>query len=419
MPVTNLQNILIIGFVWPEPDSSAAGQRMMELISLFQSEGWEVTFASPAAKSKHMADLERLGIDCVEISVNSSDFDNFIGNLKPDLVLFDRFVIEEQFGWRVARHCPDALRILDTEDLHSLRRTRQKAMNENRNFKEADLFEGEISKREIAAILRSDLSLIISEKEMELLTELFKVDSGLLHYLPFMTGGIDQSEAGDWPGFDDRSHFITIGNFSHEPNLDSVKYLKDAIWPLVREELPKAELHIYGAYPTQKVWQLHNPDEGFYIEGRAESSKSVVAKARVMLAPLRFGAGLKGKLLEAMECGTPSITTDIGAEGMAGNREWSGIIANTPAKIAAAAVKLYTDKLKWEKARENGIEIVNSRFRKEKFGDAFVEMLFQLKNNIESHRRENFMGAMLMHHTMASTEYMSRWIEAKNSNYLE
>lgn len=386
----------------------------MQLIMMFQSEGWEITFASPAAKSKHMADLDRLGINCVEISVNSSDFDNFIRNLNPDLVLFDRFVIEEQFGWRVARHSPEAIRILDTEDLHCLRRTRQKAVKKNRAFKEEDLFEEEITKREIAAILRSDLSLIISEMEMELLTDLFKVDSGLLHYLPFMTDGIDKSLAEEWPGFDERNHFITIGNFSHEPNRDSVEYLKNEIWPLVRHELPEAELHIYGAYPTQKVWELHNPDEHFYIEGRAENSKSVVAKGRVMLAPLRFGAGLKGKLLEAMECGTPSITTDVGAEGMAGNREWSGIIANTPAEIASAAVELYTNKPKWEKARENGIDIINSRFRKEKFGAAFIDKLLRIKKNIESHRRKNFTGAMLMHHTMASTEYMSRWIEAKN-----
>lgn len=381
---------------------------------MFQSEGWEVTFASPATKSKHMADLERLGIDCVEISVNSSAFDDFIKSLKPTMVLFDRFIIEEQFGWRVAKYCPEAIRILDTEDLHCLRRTRQKAVKESRAFKEVDLLKEEISKREIAAILRSDLSLIISEKEMRLLTDLFRVDSALLHYLPFITDGIDKSVAGEWPGFDERNHFITIGNFSHEPNRDSVQYLKNEIWPLVRHELPEAELHIYGAYPTQKVWELHNPEEYFYIKGRAEDAKSVVGKARVMLAPLRFGAGLKGKLIEAMQCGTPNVTTDIGAEGITGKLEWSGVIANTPSEIADAASALYSNRDMWIEAQNNGINIINNRFRKDDFKEALIGRLLETQQNLEIHRLNNFAGAMLMHHTMASTEFMSRWIEAKN-----
>jgi glycosyltransferase involved in cell wall biosynthesis len=86
-----------------------------------------------------------------------------------------------------------------------------------------------------------------------------------------------------------------------------------------------------------------------------------------MLAPLRFGAGLKGKLLEAMLCGTPSVTTDIGVEGMAGELAWSGRIFNEPKEIASASVELYRNKKKWEQAQKNGIDIVNERFRKEKF----------------------------------------------------
>ena len=412
--MSDFQHVLILGFVWPEPDSSAAGRRMMELINLFRSEGWQITFASPSAKSEHAADLEKIDIPCVEISVNSSSFDHFIKSINPTIVLFDRFVIEEMFGWRVAKHCPNALRVLDTEDLHCLRRTRHKAIRENRTFKETDLLEEEISKREIAAILRTDISLIISEIEMELLTDLFKVDSGLLHYLPFMTEGIDESVVGEWPGFDDRNHFITIGNFSHEPNSDSVIYLKNKIWPLIKNELPEAEIHIYGAYPTQKDWELHNPDEHFFIKGRADDSNAVVSKARLMLAPLRFGAGLKGKLLEAMLCGTPSVTTDIGVEGMAGELAWSGRIFNEPKEIASASVELYRNKKKWEQAQKNGIDIVNERFRKEKFESGLAARLKSLKNDLQKHRQQNFIGAMLMHHTMASTKFMSRWIEAKN-----
>ena len=156
------QYILIIGTVWPEPNSSAAGGRMLQLIELFVSKAWKVTFASAAADSEYMFDLNTLNIDKVSIELNNSSFDSFVSDLKPTIVLFDRFMTEEQFGWRVAEHCPDALRILDTEDLHCLRSARQLTFKENRIFKNDDLI-CDIAKREIASVLRCDLSLIISE----------------------------------------------------------------------------------------------------------------------------------------------------------------------------------------------------------------------------------------------------------------
>ena len=107
-----MTRILIIGYVWPEPDSSAAGSRMMQLIRLFLGHGWSVTFASAAAASSHMADIESLGVIRAEIELNSRSFDEFVVQLNPDMVLFDRFMIEEQFGWRVAQQRPAALRIL-------------------------------------------------------------------------------------------------------------------------------------------------------------------------------------------------------------------------------------------------------------------------------------------------------------------
>ena len=114
------QHVLIIGFVWPEPNSSAAGGRMVQLISIFKKQGFEVTCASPAMDSDFMVDLDSLGVTKRFIALNCSSFDVFIKELNPSIVLFDRFMIEEQFGWRVAENCPDALRLLDTEDLHCL-----------------------------------------------------------------------------------------------------------------------------------------------------------------------------------------------------------------------------------------------------------------------------------------------------------
>lgn len=127
MALTAHKKLLIIGFVWPEPKSSAAGSRMLQLIEVFQSENYHITFASTCGKGDKAFNLENLGIEQVTIQLNHSSFDEFIKVLDPDLVLFDRFMTEEQFGWRVAQQCPNALRILDTEDLHALRKGRQEA----------------------------------------------------------------------------------------------------------------------------------------------------------------------------------------------------------------------------------------------------------------------------------------------------
>lgn len=412
--MNQVQKLLIIGFVWPEPNSSAAGGRMMQLISLFKAQGFSITFASPAQNSDFMVDLGEYEVDKKSIELNNSSFDIFVKELNPAVVLFDRFMMEEQFGWRVAENCPDALRILDTEDLHCLRLARQKAFKENRSFSTTDLFVEEVAKREIASILRCDLSLMISEFEMELLESTFKIDKALLYYLPFLLEPILSSEIEELPSFENRKDFIFIGNFLHEPNWNAVQYLKETIWPLIKKQVPEAVLNVYGAYPSQKVIQLNNVRDSFLIMGRASNAQDVVTEARVVLAPLRFGAGIKGKLLEAMQCGTPSVTTTIGSESMHGDLPWNGFITDDVADFVDAAVQLYLDKTVWVKAQKNGIEIVNQRYSKGLFETDFSTKIEFLRSNFELHRLSNFMGAMLQHHTLKSTKYMSRWIEEKN-----
>ncbi len=407
------QQLLIIGFVWPEPNSSGAGTRMLQLIDLFLKQGWKITFASAASDSEFMFDVTSLGVEKVAIAINDSGFDDFVKALNPTIVLFDRFMVEEQFGWRIAEQCPNALRVLDTIDLHSLRIARQKATKEQADFKLDDLF-SDTAKREIASILRCDISLLISEVEMELLQKHYKIDRSLLYYLPFLVDAIDQETIQSWTSFEHRKNFIFIGNFLHEPNWNAVQYLKESIWPLIRKELPEASMQIYGAYPSQKVLQLHNPKERFPVLGRAKNAFEVVSKARVVLAPLRFGAGAKGKLIEAMQCGTPSVTTTVGAESMNGDLAWSGSIADDPETIAKAAVVLYQDKDLWHQAQQNGITIVNQRYEKSLYENDFIMWILSTQKNLTPHRNANFMGAILLHHTTASTKYMSRWIEAKN-----
>ncbi|PQJ79677.1 glycosyltransferase [Polaribacter porphyrae] len=410
----NRQSILIIGNVWVEPNSSAAGSRMLQLIELFLKQNYNITFASTSQKNSNALDLKSLGIEEVSIELNSANFDDFVLNLNPNIVVFDRFLTEEQFGWRVAENCPNTLRILDTEDLHFLRKVRHQQLKKGGEFTNKALLKSDDTKREIASILRCDLSLVISTYEMDLLKSVFKIDERILYYLPFLLDKINEHQIKNWNSFDKREHFVFIGNFLHKPNVDAVLTLKNQVWGKMRAYLPNVELHIYGAYVTQQIQQLHNPKEGFVIKGFAKNSKEVIQNSKVLLAPLRFGAGIKGKLTESMLCGTPSVTSTIGAEGMSKNNLWNGFVEDDYSNFALRASELYQNKTIWLKAQKNGIEIINSFYDKEKLSKPFINQIKLIQDNLENHRTQNFLGSLLQHKTLQATKYMSKWIEEKN-----
>ena len=410
------KKLLIIGYVWPEPNTTAAGGRMLQLIHFFLRQDYHITFACTAAESAFSYDLDSLGVHKKAILLNHSSFDIFLKDLNPDIVLFDRFMIEEQFGWRVAKNAPNALRILDTEDLHSLRISRHLAYKKSIPFTELFWLDQDQTKREVASIYRCDLSLIISLHEMELLTKTVKIDKSLLLHLPMMYDAIDGKQRNNWLQFEQKKDFVCIGNGNHAPNLDAVLTLKKVIWPLIRKELPLANLFVYGAYMPESIKQLNSPKQGFYIMGHAHDADEVISKARLNLAPLNFGAGIKGKLLSGMLNGTPSITTKIGAEGICENLPWNGIIADNVETFAKAAVFLYQNKEEWSSAKENGIAIINSIYNKAVLQQRLKDRIELLAKNPELHRAGNFIGNMLLHHTMASTKFMSKWIEEKNNH---
>ena len=406
-----MHSLLIIGQTFPEPTTTAAGGRMLQLIEMFISHGYGITFASSASSSEKSFNLDSIGVATQQIAINDSSFDDFVRQLNPTLVLFDRFITEEQFAWRVTQSCPKALKILDTEDLHFLRKARQQALKNATDVKDSNLFT-ETAKREIASILRCDLSLIISEFEMKLLTDTFAVPKEILYYLPFMVTKLPDSS--NFPEFEQRTNFMTIGNLLHGPNVDSVLYLKKEIWPLIKKQLPQAELYIYGNYAPQHILELHNQKQGFYIMGWADSVAHVMQKARVCLAPLRFGAGLKGKLLDAMLYGTPGVTTSIGAEGMYGDLPMPGVIADTPERFAEHSVAIYSNKIKWQENAQRGFEIIKERYNSKAISRDFMTRLDALKTNLKLHRQAHFIGQILQHQSLQASKYLSKWIEEKN-----
>jgi hypothetical protein len=402
------KKLLLIAKNWPEPNSTAAGRRTLDLVDLLQQANFDIHIASAAEETPFQFPLESLNVTCHKIAVNDDSFDSWISELEPSLVIFDRYVMEEQFGWRVKEQVPNAVTLLDTSDLHCLRLAREYAFKKEQPL---DLFSDQAI-REITSIARCDLTLMISEIEIDILHKTFGIPKTLLVYLPFL---VDSSAVKQSAPYLQREHLMMMGGFKHEPNRDAARWLKETLWPMLTKHLPKhVEMHVYGAYADHAMNQLNNPKQRFFIKGRAENALETYAKYRVNLAPLRFGAGQKGKILEGWISGTPTITTTIGAESMAASDEFGYTPSQRADVFCQQTIKAFEDEIHWQTLQVRGYDILTKRFDKSMHSQRFLNTLLETTENIEAHRHQNFWGRLLWNNQFRASEFMSRWITLKN-----
>lgn len=411
--------ILYILAVWPEPEASAAGTRTADLLHFLRRGGHRVTVVSPCQKNPARDRLEAQGFPCEQCAPNDSRFNTLVQALQPEAVIFDRFNIEEQFSWRVREVCPEALRILDTVDLHFLRRGRQRAAalhDDVRTLPPEEIYSPD-ALRELAAIYRSDLSLIISDVEQRLLEDTYRIPAPLIAHLPFSC-----TRAERVPSFHERRHCVTIGNFNHAPNLDSFELLRNSLWARIQRALTSAgaeapELHIYGSYPPEEFSRYDSPATGLRVMGVAPDAHAALSRYRLNLAPLRFGAGIKGKILAGWAVGTPCVATLIAAEGMllqgAEGVLFGGKMAQSLDEFASDVSSLYTDPAVWEEAQKVGFATLERNFNRQRNERDFLAMLEESLRHKADRRAQNTVGALLWYQGHRSTEYFSRWIEEK------
>ncbi len=395
---------------WPEPASTAAGQHLIQVLESLIPIAHTILIGHTAYKTDRSHIFDSEVISSKRIFINDSEFDSILVDFAPHIVLFDRFTLEEQFGWRVSEHCPEAMKILNTEDLHGLRAAREEALFQNRDWQDC-IKSNTILLRELASLYRCDLTLIISEFEMEFLKSL-DVPSRLISYVPF---GFDTSNLTISKGlktFEERKDLIFIGNFLHKPNIDAIDFLVNNLWPRIKSALSDVQCHICGAY-SPKI-NGPNPDKDIIWHGAVKSTRHLLNQSRVNLVPLRFGAGLKGKVLEAMRYGTPSIISETGAEGVFGAIEPGPLLAPNWDDFVDKVILLYRDKKQWISGQKIGFEVIRTRFDKTVVFEHFIQRLSLVYNDLESHRKFNVIGAMLQRNEQQSTKYMAKWIEAKN-----
>lgn len=425
-------HVLFVGFVWPEPTSSAAGQNITSYMNGCLNMHWQVSFCSAAEKTERTHNLTNMGIQTFGVKLNCASFNRLLLDINPDVVIFDRYLSFEQFAWRVKESCPNAMLVLDAEDLHFLREARHNLLKQNvktglqNEFMQSDdilnahnlpLLYNDITLRELACVYQSDFTMVLSTVEKELLQNHFNVPSNQVCHVPFMLPADQTAIRPNNVAFAKTQDFVFIGNFRHAPNYHATKILREQCWPKIQTMLkaryPDISCHVYGAYMSPKAKQLENKKMGFLLHGYALNQFEVISKARVMLAPIAFGAGVKGKLLDAMQCSTPSVTTPMGCEGIS-TLPWPGSVANSVDSFVAAAVDLYTNQNKWESANIQAQEILQKDYNPILTSKTFSKNLSEKYSNFVDDRKTNFSQKLMSHHQFQTSKYMSQWIEAKN-----
>lgn len=421
----------------------------MQWIRYFLSRGYQVTLSSPSKERSesewgHMkfpdgVEILPLPLNQTQVEVPSElalgeEIENekqhlgeVLKRLKPDVVMFDRFILEEQFGHWVYQYCPQARVMLETQDLHFVRRARESvkeqflSMDAGPEFYQTGAI-AETALREVASILRVDHTFVVSSYEHQLLINHFEVPASKVSWVPMVADAVlagEQPAAGAVKSFEERVGFCWVGNFRHQPNIDGLRWFRGEIWPRIRIRFPGAQVHVYGAYPSAEVMQWNKPQDGFHVHGQAESLARVFESVRVNLAPLRFGAGVKGKILEAMAYQVPTVTTRVGIEGLAPvgqavHESFPGLEANTSQLFAESCIALHEDPTLWNKMHRRTLEL--GAHYTVSGAEARIAAVFEaLERERALGRFPSFTSRVMRHELTNSHKYFARWIEAKNS----
>jgi GT2 family glycosyltransferase/glycosyltransferase involved in cell wall biosynthesis len=359
--------ILMIDHKILTPDRDSGSLRMMEILKGIRSRGAHVTYIPHDLKveSPYDQQMRALGIELF-YSPFCRSIEEYLAENGRDfsLVVLSRADVAWAHLDAVRRYCPRAKVVFDTVDLYFVREGRAAEVTGNPHLK---LAAERRRLQELSLVDRADATLVVSPIEQRLLER--ECPGADIRLLP----NIIAAPKGDLPGFTSRSNCIFIGNFEHFPNVDAVMYFVETIMPLIIERLPDLVLEIVGSNPTDQVLGL--ACENVRVLGYVADLAPIIESARVAVAPLRFGAGVKGKVNLAMAHGTPNVVSGIAAEGMHLVHGESAMIADDPADFATALTALYTDERLWAEVSRLGRENVRDHFSVEAVGRLIDNLL--------------------------------------------
>lgn len=344
------RQILVIDAATPRPDRDSGSLRLVELMKLLQAEGAHVVFtpADGAFAGEATQALQALGIECWHAPW-LKDFPAFLKAQggRFDAALVSRHYVAGPLLPLLRRLAPQARIVFDTVDLHFLREQR------SADYGAATAQVAATRTSELALVAAADATLVVSHAERALLAQL--APQARVEVLSNLHAVVE-----DAPGFTARSGLLFVGGFHHPPNTDAVLWFVREVMPLLRAHLPGVPLHVVGADPPAPIRALAAAD--VRIHGHVPDLAPLLRQARVSIAPLRFGAGVKGKVNQAMAHGLPVVATAIAAEGMHLHDGIDVLLADDAAAFADAVIHLYTDPARWQRLADGGRDNVRLHF---------------------------------------------------------
>ncbi|MDO4769115.1 MAG: glycosyltransferase, partial [Brachymonas sp.] len=338
---------LVLDHCTPTPNQDAGSVTVFNLLLLLREMNFQVTFI-PEDNFLYMPEyttaLQRVGVEVLYAPAVTSveqHLQEFGG--RYDLAFLFRPGVVERHLKAVRKYSPKAKVLFHTVDLHFLRMSREAALQNSQTKQKAA---NEMRERELAAIRAADASIVHSTTELEILRPL--LSEAKLHVFPL----IMDIKGTDRP-FTQRKDIVFVGGYQHPPNVDAVQYFVAEVMPLLRKQLPGVCFHIVGSNAPSEIQALAAED--IIVTGFVEDLDPLLNTMRVSVAPLRYGAGIKGKIGTAMAVGLPVVATSLAAEGMSLTNRENILVADGAEALTDAIVQIYQDEDLWKKISQNGL----------------------------------------------------------------
>lgn len=367
------RRVLVIDHCTPTPDQDAGSVTAFNLMLLLREMDFQVTFI-PEDNLLYMRDyttaLQRAGIE-VLYAPYLTDVGQHLKDCgeRYDLALLFRPGVIQRHLTTVRKYCGNAKVLFETADLHYLRMYREAELLGDAAKKKAA---EEMKVCELAAMNAVDSTIIRSSTELDLLRPL--LPAAKLHVFPLII---------DIPAsrglYQERRDIVFVGGYQHTPNVDAVKYFAQEVMPILRKKLPGVLFYAVGSKPPAEIQALASED--IIITGYVEELTCLLNKMRVSVAPLRYGAGIKGKIGTAMAAGLPVVATTLAAEGMSLTDGENILVADGANNIANTIMSLYHDEALWNRVSQNGLIFARQNWGAEAAWRVLSEILSDLGFN--------------------------------------
>lgn len=364
------RRVLILDRYTPMPDQDSGSVDAYNLMILLREMDFQVTFLpveNIAYINKYSKALQRNGIEVLfSPYVNSLEEHLKDCGKRYDLVILNRVGVAETHLKSVKTLCPDAKTIFNTVDLHFIRLMREAEIGNNSTIKK----HAESMKSIEVNLVRSvDVTIVISDYELSLLSGI--VSEANIKLLPYWRCISTQV-----PDITGRNNVAFIGSYKHAPNVDAVLYFANEIMPYLRKYQPGVIFYIVGPDPPPEVTALASDD--IIITGFVENLTTFLKQLRVSVAPLRFGAGIKGKVGTALASGLPVVATTIAVEGMSLTDCENVLIADNPDQFALAVANVLQDDVLWYRISENGLEFARQAWGVDSAWETLTDVLSEI-----------------------------------------